>query len=188
MMIQTSNLPYDLLKVTKQAVEFYIDRYFDKRTKNRVELVVIAFRKMEDDSLAVAGIDDEYLSLRRLPREFLIEFNNIYRDIPIRDYLITLFHEMTHLHQYATGRLRPYNEESLKWEGEVMKVTEENYWDLPWEREAMAIESGAYVRFADVHPEYDLGRWRPSFAGRSLSDWGKPLKNKDLTIPVESKT
>ncbi|AMQ65995.1 hypothetical protein AAY80_057 [Stenotrophomonas phage vB_SmaS-DLP_6] len=167
MIIKTSNVPIDLLDVTRDAVQFYVDTYFTARTKKRMDTITIAFRKFTGDELAMASCEDNE---GRLPVEFLVEFSQKHRDIPVREYLITLFHEMTHIHQYATGRLKNRHLYCM-WEGERWGYEDKDYWDLPWELEAMSIETGAYVKFFEARPAYDLGRWKPTYLGRKASGW-----------------
>jgi hypothetical protein len=175
-MIKTSNLPIDLMEVTKLAVEHYLDRYFKKRTRDRIDEIKIIFKNVGPrgvEELAYASYEDNE---GRLPTEFLIEFNATYIDIPVREYLITLMHEMTHILQYAEGRLKS-NHLSYKWMGKKFDETGYDYWNLPWEREALAIELGAYATFADKYPELRLERWKPTYEGRKDSGWEYPVKS-----------
>jgi hypothetical protein len=171
MIIRTSNIPFDLVEVTRMAVKFYVDRYYTKRAKDRCEEILVAFRAGGPaDNLAYASCEELY---NRLPNEFLIEFNNKNRDIPVRDYLITLFHEMTHIKQYAYGHLKLRHGYDI-WKGErwdTEKATEDDYWAFPWEREARAIELEAYKAFVEANPKLNLERWKPTYIGRAESGW-----------------
>lgn len=173
MIIKTSNVPHDLLDITRDAVGFFVDRYFDKRTKNRIGTITIAFRKFTGDELAMASSEDNE---GRLPTEFLVEFNNANRDIPVRDYLITMYHELTHIRQYATGKLKNRHLYCI-WEGKKYGYTDIDYWEQPWELEAMAMELGAYTNFNTARPKYQLSRWKPTYKGRAESGW-KPLTDQ----------
>ena len=52
----------------------------------------------------------------------------------------TLFHEMKHVEQTATGRLNQYI-----FEGKDYRNVD--YWDRPWEKEAYAFESRTILRY-----------------------------------------
>lgn len=173
MKLVTSNIPRDLLEVTKLAVDFYVNRYFKKRTRDRIDVIKICFRKGTTDDLAYASYEDND---RKLPVEFMIEFNNMYRDTPVREYLITLFHEMTHILQYAEGRLKSSHLHFV-WENVRWDDFKQIYWDCPWEREALSIELGAYTQFSDAHEYLGLKRWRPTYSGRAESGWEFPVKS-----------
>ena len=177
MIIKTSNLPLDLLDVTREAIEFFVETYFDKRMKNRTELITVAFRKFTGDDLACASPVDD--GERRLPREFLIEVNNMYRDIPVREYVVTLMHEMVHVKQYCCGDLKQVHLKSL-WKGQEIDEAKVDYWDHPWEREAMAIEYGAYTKFVEAKPQYELLQFKPTYTGRAETGWKPPVR-KPLT-------
>lgn len=180
MNVKTSNVPVDLLDVTRLAVQFFTDNYLKKRTKSRYLTCTVAFRSEKtigSDALAVTSAEEDG---NRLPCDFLIEFSNKYRDIPIREYLITLFHELVHVKQYAEGRLKLRHKYNV-WEKQAYHFDHEDedlYWDLPWEREAMSIEHGAYSKFSRKHAELGLESYRPSYLGRSLSEWKRtPIKS-----------
>lgn len=70
----------------------------------------------------------------------------IHRDHSLTQQLKGLFHELTHVAQYATGRLQCRRWKSdrkfhYRWEGEEMGTEEENpYWNRPWEVEARKME------------------------------------------------
>jgi hypothetical protein len=59
------------------------------------------------------------------------------------DMLTTLAHEMTHVHQFATGKLSDTHEKWLS-----TKIPEDtNYNDLPWEVEAVCMETVLYQTY-----------------------------------------
>jgi len=64
----------------------------------------------------------------------------IAKRLSVHEMLLTLFHEMIHVHQYASGRL----EHGSKWLGKVYKCA---YDDLPWEIEAHAMEKTMMEKF-----------------------------------------
>lgn len=190
MKIRTLHIPADLLHVTKLAVNFYVARYFNNRVKNRMESITVAFRKQKGDNLAVAFATPwkPYPTPDlKLPIKFDVEFNKMYEDIPVREYLITLFHELSHVRQYASGDLKIRPGYDI-WKGEKFVHGTVNYWDEPWEREALSIELGAYTLFHEKYLELGLKRFKTVYSGRALSDWGNPIAELPLTIPSKSTT
>lgn len=100
-----------------------------------------------------------YLDLNDIDAELMIEFESLkkhqcgfcdYDDeeivvtiakrLSVREILLTLFHEMIHVYQYASGRL----EHGSKWLGEVYNCA---YEELPWEIEAHAMEKTMMEKF-----------------------------------------
>ncbi len=188
-MIRTSNIPHDLLDITKQATEFYIKTFVHKRSAKRIQEIKIGFKNFtgqEDvdaaEDIAWATYEDD--DRGRLPSEFVIAFNNKYRDIPIRDYLCILFHELTHMNQYLSGRLKARHLINV-WEGEKIDPSKVDYWDHPWEREAIAMETVAYAKFDTAFPHLGLRQWKPTYLGRAASGWvphQKPVSEKPSEI------
>lgn len=191
MKLKTSNIPSDLLDLTKIAVDFFYENFFTAVTKDRVEEIVVRFAgstaSLEydiDGSMASCDYEEEDNGTH--PTDFVIEVANAYRDIKPRYYLQTLFHELTHADQYCSGRLE--NRQTKKhvpyilWEGDRYEETHE-YWKQPWEIEAFGMEECAYRSFIEKHKEYGL-KYNPSFLGRKVSKWLPP----DPTKPKPKRT
>jgi hypothetical protein len=110
----------------------------------RDELVINIFiRKDETRGSCASAI------MRKDPREFDIVLNP-YEEIPI---LQTLAHELVHLVQFATGRLKMFKTFN-KWNGEKWKGARDemdDYYDSPWEIEAFGREEGLFLRFLTDH-------------------------------------
>lgn len=62
------------------------------------------------------------------------------------EWLSTLFHEMTHVQQYAYGRL-VLEEKTALWEGGVINRSKVQYVDEPWEIEARKYETRMEKKF-----------------------------------------
>ncbi len=59
----------------------------------------------------------------------------------------TLFHEMVHAKQYIKGELiSGVGRKPSRWFGKPVKG--DNYWDLPWEREAYETEAAMWAIFS----------------------------------------
>ena len=67
----------------------------------------------------------------------------IAKRLSLHEMLVTLFHEMIHVHQYASGRL----DHGSKWLGKVYKCA---YEELPWEIEAHELESVMMEKFGGI--------------------------------------
>lgn len=50
--------------------------------------------------------------------------------------LSLLVHELTHVRQIQEGRLESHSETTNRWHEELIEVTGNNYFHLPWEKEA----------------------------------------------------
>jgi hypothetical protein len=70
-------------------------------------------------------------------REFEILLNN---SASRKNQIITLFHEMVHLKQYARNELFPYNMQKYRWLGKKLIIDNIEYNNLPWEIEAAETE------------------------------------------------
>lgn len=85
-------------------------------------------------------------------RKFRIQ---ILRDAPLRSQIRILFHELAHVHQFATGRLQARiwktdRKLHYRWQGEHVGTAAENpYSDRGWEVEARKVER-------DFAAEWDL--------------------------------
>jgi hypothetical protein len=64
----------------------------------------------------------------------------IAKRLSLREIIVTLFHELIHVQQYASGRLK----HGRKWLGKVYDCA---YIDLPWEIEAFSVESVMMEKF-----------------------------------------
>ncbi len=158
--------------MTRAAVRFYADRILGKELKRYVHTIRIEFNEFYDDNETdIAWC--EYREPRNggRPRTFVIAFNSKYLDIRVRDYLMTLFHELTHLKQYISQDLQGVNPDVVKWKGKPVKVGSINYWLEPWEIEARGMEQACYTLFTEAHPEFRLKRFTPRYNGRSNSSW-----------------
>lgn len=170
MRIRTSRVPKDLQKITREGVKFFCENFLHPRTLDRMELIHVKFITVKDkknDGLAWCGPTFPE-DLR--PVEFDIEYNDKYTDMRTREYMITLFHELTHLRQYATGQLRDLNNGTTNWRGKNFPA-DTNYWLQPWEIEAQGMERSVYQLFVQKFPGYKLKRYAKKYNGRHNTGW-----------------
>jgi len=82
------------------------------------------------------------------PRAFELEIHN---KMPLRKVLETVAHEMVHVKQYARGELYQSGVTGMhRWHGEWISKDPE-YWDCPWEWEAMGRETALFIQYAEAN-------------------------------------
>jgi predicted metallopeptidase len=102
----TANIPTHFVGLTKDAVSFFAKEYWSEKERNSVDEIKVVFLKFPRTSDVVAYTDHE-IDPGYNPSLFIIEFNNTrYKDIKPNWYVRTIFHEMVHIGQIATGQLR----------------------------------------------------------------------------------
>lgn len=82
------------------------------------------------------------------PREFCIEAD----DARSADATIqTLIHEMIHVWQFATGRMKDlvwtHSVDVKRWKKDEVDAKDIDYWDQPWEQEAYAYERRYWIDY-----------------------------------------
>lgn len=87
------------------------------------------------------------------PRDFNI---TIFGDHPPLEFLKINAHECVHIKQFATGERKDYVHPSfkVKYGGQIYDPELMDYWDMPWEIDAMDKEEGLLVRFLAEYPQY----------------------------------
>jgi hypothetical protein len=173
----TANIPTHFVGLTKDAVSFFAKEYWSEKERNSVDEIKVVFLKFPRTSDVVAYTDHE-IDPGYNPSLFIIEFNNTrYKDIKPNWYVRTIFHEMVHIGQIATGQLRTT---SKAWYFKSTKYPDGTpYWKMPWEFPAYGIEVCAYKLFEERFPQYELKQFKVQYNGCEKSGW-KPPKNKRL--------
>jgi hypothetical protein len=115
--------------ICKQASELLLS----PKLSNNI-YVQIQYMKLEDDSWGYCSPTDFEC---RLHREFEILINSQISKI---NQVKTLVHEMVHLKQFAKGEFKQYQNESYSWLGKRMQISSEDYYNMPWEIEAVEME------------------------------------------------
>lgn len=127
----------------RKAARFFSSLLMSKRLLNSLHLDII-FE-------AIPGYkgSTDYLDTNDRPRIFEVQINP---NMSKRNQLLTLAHELVHVKQFATGELKEYLKKTpaaMRWGNEVIEITDETYWDMPWEIEAYGRETGLYKRYVD---------------------------------------
>jgi len=79
-----------------------------------------------------------YCMMQDNRREYEIEVS---KDLSIKDFVMTLCHEMVHVKQYVRNEMDDWNGVAVaRWKNKtVMPGT--NYYELPWEKEAYELQA-----------------------------------------------
>lgn len=134
------NIGKDRVLKVSQAAKFYMDKLLSKRMVDNTYLE-IQFVDMDKSISGFCQIhelcDNDYK-----PKDFLIELNI---NKGIRDNLITLAHEMVHLMQFRTLKLRHRNGYTRY--GNRVYRKEPDYQNQLWEKEAYKLEKVLYEEY-----------------------------------------
>jgi hypothetical protein len=120
-----------------QAIKLFRNFLFENRKRLDRNLTIrLSFQNCED----AYGICDPH-DVNKRPREFTIIINRNLIDEKL--IISTVAHEMVHVWQYATGKLRNYESPVYKYEDEFYHA-DMRYRDMPWEIEARKLEKVLY--------------------------------------------
>lgn len=130
----------------KRAAEYYAKELgMTQRLRDKLTLFIKIEKKRFGFSGLCSWFDDPYR-----PREFEIRI----LDEGYAESLSTLAHEMVHVKQYATGKLRDLMsiQDMVVWEGARKPLTEEgdSYLSQPWEAEAFSLEKPLMESFLNT--------------------------------------
>lgn len=121
------------------ALEYFAELLFTPQMNRNIRVRVV-FRKNLD---AVNGwVNVDGYSKSGKPRSFVIEIN---KNDSEEEIINTLAHEMVHMKQYAYGQL---NESMTLWRGREVDSDKIDYYDQPWEIEAMVLADMMYGFYA----------------------------------------
>ena len=114
------------------AMNFFRDRLFRDRVRLALNTYVSVEVKRDIGADGWCWVEDDDLR----PREFTIQLEKTLDEMTL---LRTLAHEMVHVWQYASGRLRLYQDGRHRFEGRVYS-SNTKYLERPWEGEAYELE------------------------------------------------
>jgi len=124
-------------KLSLNAVELFRQHLFKRNSRlgNNID-IDLRFLKLKD-AWGICDAGDN----RVKPREFTILIS---RDLEEeKDIITTVAHEMVHVWQYATGKLRDYEAPVHRYDNNLYDA-DMNYRDMPWEKEARKLEKTLY--------------------------------------------
>ena len=124
-------------RISLKAIELFKDYLFvnNRRLIKSLEINL----KFEDLADAMGICDAHDIGIK--PREFTILINRNLRDE--KTVISTVAHEMVHVWQYATGKLRDYEAPVHRYENDLYDA-DMNYKEMPWEIEARNLEKVLY--------------------------------------------
>jgi hypothetical protein len=124
-------------RLSLKAIELFRQHLF-KRNKKLGNLLQIdlRFRNLVD---AWGICDHNDVGIK--PREFTILVHSGLKNE--KDVITTVAHEMVHVWQYATGKLRDYEAPVHRYENDLYDA-DMSYRDMPWEIEARRLEKVLY--------------------------------------------
>lgn len=127
----------------RKAARFMASLLMPKRLIRNLQLDIVF------ESIPGYKGSTDYLDTNEKPRMFEVQINP---NMSKRNQLLTLAHELVHVKQFATGELKEYLKKkpaAMRWGNEIIPITDETYWDMPWEVEAYGREIGLYKRYQD---------------------------------------
>jgi hypothetical protein len=130
----------------KDLIEFTADKFFSKRLQKNL-IINVHFKRNLLKKKAVYG-DCIWEDQHYRPREFTIRLDS---SINIAMMLNTLAHEMVHVKQWALGEMYQMQrrDHMHKFHNQVYDTGKLNYWDFPWEIEALGRAIGITSQWAE---------------------------------------
>lgn len=159
------------------AAVFYGRQLFSSRLFAQIKVrLVLVHNLTRMHEIEADTVWDDY---HTRPREFTIRLDS---SMGTRRQLVALAHEIVHVHQFATGRLkdRQHTRVALwNWAGKPFTKRDVDYWLLPWEIEAHGMQEGLYHKFRLEHRrQSNMTRrnliakalWTPAFRKRIVKN------------------
>lgn len=115
-----------------QAMNFFRDFLFREQYRLALNTYIDVEVKRDIGADGWCFVEDD----DHRPREFRIQLEKTLDEIAL---LTTLAHEMVHVWQYATGKLKLYQDGKHRYAGKVYS-SNTKYVDRPWESEAYDLE------------------------------------------------
>ena len=138
------------------AVEFAMAKFFDVKDLNKYISVDVDFTDLDVEGHCIDAGDGE----------FSIE---IKKDLPMREKMIVLMHELVHMKQHIAGELEfggiIIGKDGLKcktttWMGAEFDEEGTDYFDRPWEIEAFGRQLGLFIRWVESIDEGHHKKWQ----------------------------
>ena len=138
------------------AVEFVMAKFFDTDDLKKYISVDVDFTNLDVEGHCIDAGDGE----------FSIE---IKKDLPIREKMIVLMHELVHMKQHIAGELEfggiIIGKDGLKcktttWMGAEFDEEGTDYFDRPWEIEAFGRQLGLFIRWVEDIGEGHHKKWQ----------------------------
>jgi hypothetical protein len=133
-------------KLAKSLAEFCIERLMSFRSSKNLD-IRIAFKKFLYKKTESFGETAYYEDSGTPPKDFIIEIDE---KLNLRSMLETVAHEMVHVKQWATGEMKETRKSFItKFRKHEVNSEKVDYWDQPWEIEALGREEGLFIKWAE---------------------------------------
>ena len=156
MEIWVYNASTELKRYVVSAVEFAMAKFFDVKDLDKYISVDVDFTDLDVEGHCIDAGDGE----------FSIE---IKKDLPMREKMIVLMHELVHMKQHIAGELEfggiIIGKDGLKcktttWMGAEFDEEGTDYFDRPWEIEAFGRQLGLFIRWVESIDEGHHKKWQ----------------------------
>ena len=156
MEIWVYNASTELKSYVVSAVEFAMAKFFDAKDLDKYISVDVDFTDLDVEGHCIDAGDGE----------FSIE---IKKDLPMREKMIVLMHELVHMKQHIAGELEfggiIIGQDGLKcktttWMGAEFDEEGTDYFDRPWEIEAFGRQLGLFIRWVESIDERHHKKWQ----------------------------
>ena len=156
MEIWVYNASTELKSYVVSAVEFAMAKFFDAKDLDKYISVDVDFTDLDVEGHCIDAGDGE----------FSIE---IKKDLPMREKMIVLMHELVHMKQHIAGELEfggiIIGKDGLKcktttWMGAEFDEQGTDYFDRPWEIEAFGRQLGLFIRWVESIDEGHHKKWQ----------------------------
>ena len=156
MEINVYNASNKLESYVISAVEFAMAKFFDVKDLDKYISVDVDFTDLDVEGHCIDAGDGE----------FSIE---IKKDLPMREKMIVLMHELVHMKQHIAGALEfggiIIGKDGLKcktttWMGAEFDEEGTDYFDRPWEIEAFGRQLGLFIRWVESIDEGHHKKWQ----------------------------
>ena len=156
MEINVYNASNKLESYVISAVEFAMAKFFDVKDLDKYISVDVDFTDLDVEGHCIDAGDGE----------FSIE---IKKDLPMREKMIVLMHELVHMKQHIAGELEfggiIIGQDGLKrktttWRGAEFDEEGTDYFDRPWEIEAFGRQLGLFIRWVESIDEGHHKKWQ----------------------------
>lgn len=138
-------------KFARSLAEFCIDKLMSFRLSKNLDIRIV-FKSNLYKKTESYGETAYYEDTSLPPKEFLIEIDS---NLRLRSMLETIAHEMVHVKQWATGEMKETKHNFItKFKKDHVNSEKVDYWDQPWEIEAMGREEGLFIQWVE---KMDLG-------------------------------
>ena len=156
MEINVYNASTKLESYVVSAVEFAMAKFFDVKDLDKYISVDVDFTDLDVEGHCIDAGDGE----------FSIE---IKKNLPMREKMIVLMHELVHMKQHIAGELEfggiIIGKDGLKcktttWMGAEFDEEGTDYFDRPWEIEAFGRQLGLFIRWVESIDEGHHKKWQ----------------------------